>query len=360
MAPQFFGPISDYLKASGLTETKGFKRLVIEKPFGSDFKSAEKLNNQLRQSFKEEEIYRIDHYLGKDMVQNIEVLRFANAMFEPLWNNKYISNIQITSSEILGVEDRGGYYESSGALKDMVQNHMLQMVALLAMEAPISLKSEDIRAEKVKVLKSLRQLKPEEVNQNFVRGQYGEGTINDQHVIAYRDEDRVASDSNTPTFVSGRLTIDNFRWAGVPFYIRTGKRMKSKCIQVVVEFKEVPMNLYYQTDRLLDSNLLVINIQPNEGMSLHLNAKKSIQGIETKPVQLSYAMSAQDKMNTVDAYENLLFDCLKGDATNFTHWEELKSTWKFVDAIQEHWTMIDPNFLIINQGQMALSKVIYY
>lgn len=190
MAPQFFGPISDYLKASGLTETKGFKRLVIEKPFGSDFKSAEKLNNQLRQSFKEEEIYRIDHYLGKDMVQNIEVLRFANAMFEPLWNNKYISNIQITSSEILGVEDRGGYYESSGALKDMVQNHMLQMVALLAMEAPISLKSEDIRAEKVKVLKSLRQLKPEEVNQNFVRGQYGEGTINDQRVIAYRDEDR--------------------------------------------------------------------------------------------------------------------------------------------------------------------------
>ena len=193
-----------------------------------------------------------------------------------------------------------------------------------------------------------------------MRGQYGEGTINDQRVIAYRDEDRVASDSNTPTFVSGRLTIDNFRWAGVPFYIRTGKRMKSKCIQVVVEFKEVPMNLYYQTDRLLDSNLLVINIQPNEGISLHLNAKKSIQGIETKPVQLSYAMSAQDKMNTVDAYENLLFDCLKGDATNFTHWEELKSTWKFVDAIQEHWTMIDPNFLTINQGQMALSKVIYY
>ena len=294
MAPQFFGPISDYLKASGLTATKGFKRLVIEKPFGSDFKSAEKLNNQLRQSFKEEEIYRIDHYLGKDMVQNIEVLRFANAMFEPLWNNKYISNIQVTSSEILGVEDRGGYYESSGALKDMVQNHMLQMVALLAMEAPISLKSEDIRAEKVKVLKSLRQLKPEEVNLNFVRGQYGEGTINDQHVISYRDEDRVASDSNTPTFVSGRLTIDNFRWAGVPFYIRTGKRMKSKCIQVVVEFKEVPMNLYYQTDKLLDSNLLVINIQPNEGISLHLNAKKSIQGIETKPVQLSYAMSAPD------------------------------------------------------------------
>ena len=198
------------------------------------------------------------------MVQNIEVLRFSNAMFEPLWNNKYISNIQVTSSEVLGVEDRGGYYESSGALKDMVQNHMLQMVALLAMEAPISLNSEDIRAEKVKVLKSLRQLEPQEVKQNFVRGQYDEGFIDGEKVIAYRDEDRVAEDSNTPTFVSGRLTIDNFRWAGVPFYIRTGKRMKSKSIQVVVEFKEVPMNLYYQTDKLLDSNLLVINIQPNE------------------------------------------------------------------------------------------------
>ena len=360
MAPQFFGVISDFLKSSGLTNTKGFKRLVIEKPFGSDLKSAESLNNQIRRSFKEEEIYRIDHYLGKDMVQNIEVLRFANAMFEPLWNNKYISNIQVTSSEILGVEDRGGYYESSYALKDMVQNHMLQMVALLAMEAPISLNSEDIRAEKVKVLKSLRQFKPEEVRKNFVRGQYGKGTIEGKEVKSYREEDRVAEDSNTPTFVSGKLTIDNFRWAGVPFYIRTGKRMKSKSIQVVVEFKEVPMNLYYETDKLLDSNLLVINIQPNEGVSLHLNAKKNIQGIDTEPVQLSYAMSAQDKMNTVDAYENLLFDCLKGDATNFTHWEELKSTWKFVDAIQDEWTMVEPCFPNYEVVLMALLKVIYY
>ncbi|KRG10233.1 glucose-6-phosphate dehydrogenase [Staphylococcus sp. NAM3COL9] len=344
MAPNFFGVISDYLKSSGLTETAGFKRLVIEKPFGTDLESAEQLNEQLRRSFKEEEIYRIDHYLGKDMVQNIEVLRFANAMFEPLWNNKYISNIQVTSSEVLGVEDRGGYYESSGALKDMVQNHMLQMVALLAMEAPISLHSEDIRAEKVKALKSLRKLESEEVRQNFVRGQYDEGTIDGQKVRRYRDEDRVAEDSTTPTFVSGKLTVDNFRWAGVPFYIRTGKRMKSKTIQVVVEFKEVPMNLYYETDKKLDSNLLVINIQPNEGVSLHLNAKKNVQGIETEPVQLSYAMSAQDKMNTVDAYENLLFDCLNGDATNFTHWEELKSTWKFVDAIQEEWDQNEPEF----------------
>ncbi|MBC8708031.1 glucose-6-phosphate dehydrogenase [Staphylococcus pseudintermedius] len=344
MAPRFFGVVTDFLKSSGLTNTKGFKRLVIEKPFGSDLKSAEELNEQIRRSFKEEEIFRIDHYLGKDMVQNIEVLRFSNAMFEPLWNNKYISNIQVTSSEVLGVEDRGGYYETSGALKDMVQNHMLQMVALLAMEPPISLNSDDIRAEKVKVLKSLHVLQPDEVRNQFVRGQYDQGFINGQEVKAYREEDKVAADSTTPTFVSGKVEIDNFRWAGVPFYIRTGKRMKRKSIQVVVEFKEVPMNLYYQKDKHLDSNLLVINIQPNEGVSIHLNGKKYVQGIETEPVQLAYAMSAQDKMNTVDAYENLLYDVLKGDATNFTHWEELKSTWKFVDSIQQAWDHFEPEF----------------
>ncbi|TOY87367.1 glucose-6-phosphate dehydrogenase [Staphylococcus pseudintermedius] len=344
MAPRFFGVVTDFLKSSGLTNTKGFKRLVIEKPFGSDLKSAEELNEQIRRSFKEEEIFRIDHYLGKDMVQNIEVLRFSNAMFEPLWNNKYISNIQVTSSEVLGVEDRGGYYETSGALKDMVQNHMLQMVALLAMEPPISLNSDDIRAEKVKVLKSLHVLQPDEVRNQFVRGQYDQGFINGQEVKAYREEDKVAADSTTPTFVSGKVEIDNFRWVGVPFYIRTGKRMKRKSIQVVVEFKEVPMNLYYQKDKHLDSNLLVINIQPNEGVSIHLNGKKYVQGIETEPVQLSYAMSAQDKMNTVDAYENLLYDVLKGDATNFTHWEELKSTWKFVDSIQQAWDHFEPEF----------------
>ena len=303
MAPEFFGTVSDFLKSSGLTKTKGFKRLIIEKPFGKDLASAEKLNNQLRKSFKEEEIYRIDHYLGKDMVQNIEVIRFSNAMFEPLWNNKYISNIQVTSSEILGVEDRGGYYDTSGALKDMVQNHMLQIVSLLAMEPPISLSSEDIRNEKVKALRSIRKIQPEHVRSYFVRGQYDVGEINGEKVKRYRDEENVNPESNTPTFVAAKVMLDNFRWAGVPFYIRTGKRMKEKEIRVVVEFKEMPMNLYYQKDNQLDSNLLVINIQPNEGIELHLNARKYIEGIDTEPVKLSYAMTTQDKMNTVDAYE---------------------------------------------------------
>lgn len=337
MAPEFFGTVTDHLKLSGLTKTDGFKRLIIEKPFGKDLKSAEQLNQQIRKSFKEEEIYRIDHYLGKDMVQNIEVIRFSNAMFEPLWNNKYISNIQVTSSEILGVEDRGGYYDKSGALKDMVQNHMLQIVSLLAMEPPISLSSEDIRNEKVKALRSIRKIKPEHVRSYFVRGQYDAGEINGEKVKKYRDEDNVAPDSNTPTFVAAKVMLDNFRWAGVPFYIRTGKRMKEKEIRVVVEFKEMPMNLYYQKDKELDSNLLIINIQPNEGIELHLNARKYIEGIDTEPVKLSYAMTTQDKMNTVDAYEGLIYDCLRGDATNFTHWEELKATWSYVDTVAEYW-----------------------
>ncbi|WP_414738941.1 glucose-6-phosphate dehydrogenase [Macrococcoides canis] len=337
MAPEFFGTVTDHLKLSGLTKTDGFKRLIIEKPFGKDLKSAEQLNQQIRKSFKEEEIYRIDHYLGKDMVQNIEVIRFSNAMFEPLWNNKYISNIQVTSSEILGVEDRGGYYDKSGALKDMVQNHMLQIVSLLAMEPPISLSSEDIRNEKVKALRSIRKIKSEHVRSYFVRGQYDAGEINGEKVKKYRDEDNVAPDSNTPTFVAAKVMLDNFRWAGVPFYIRTGKRMKEKEIRVVVEFKEMPMNLYYQKDKELDSNLLIINIQPNEGIELHLNARKYIEGIDTEPVKLSYAMTAQDKMNTVDAYEGLIYDCLRGDATNFTHWEELKATWSYVDTVAEYW-----------------------
>jgi len=337
MAPEFFGIVTDSLKSSGLTKTKGFKRLIIEKPFGTDLKTAEALNKQITKSFKEEEIFRIDHYLGKDMVQNIEIIRFSNAMFEPLWNNKYISNIQITSSETLGVEDRGGYYDNSGALKDMVQNHMLQIVSLLAMEPPISLQSEDIRNEKVKALRSIRHVSESEVKDYFVRGQYDTGVINGEEVPKYRDEDHVNPMSNTPTFVAAKVMIDNFRWAGVPFYIRTGKRMKEKEIRVVVEFKEVPMNLYYKKDQHLDSNLLIINIQPNEGLELHLNARKYIEGIDTEPVKLSYALTTQDKMNTVDAYEGLIYDCLRGDSTNFTHWEELKATWSYVDTVDKYW-----------------------
>lgn len=333
MAPEYFGSIATRLKEDGLTETAGYKRLVIEKPFGHDYESARQLNDQLRKSFAEDEIYRIDHYLGKEMVQNIEVIRFANAFFEPLWNNHYIANIQITSTETLGVEDRGRYYENSGALRDMVQNHIMQIVSLLAMEPPIKLSTDEIRSEKVKVLRALKPIKDDEVDNYFVRGQYGAGEMDGKLVPSYREENMVAEDSNTETFVAGKLLFDNFRWAGVPFYIRTGKRLGEKSTQVVVQFKDVPMNLFYRTEEKLNPNLLVINIQPEEGITLHLNAKK---GGKT-PVQLSFLTSKYDRFNTPEAYERLLFDAMRGDATNFSHWDEVALSWKYTDVISRAW-----------------------
>ena len=354
MAPEFFGTIAEHLKSDGLTDVSGFKRLVIEKPFGHNLESAKLLNEKIRGAFSEDEIYRIDHYLGKEMVQNIEVIRFGNAIFESLWNNRYISNIQVTSSETLGVEERGRYYEKSGALRDMVQNHMLQMVALLAMEPPIRLTTDEIRSEKVKVLRALRPLEGEMVKDFFVRGQYDKGMINGENVPAYRSEPMVDEKSNTETFVAGKLLIDNFRWAGVPIYIRTGKRMETKSTKIVVQFKDIPMNLYDQTEQKLNPNLLVIHIQPDEGVTLYLNAKKAGQSMNATPIKLSYANKGFDGINTPEAYEKLLYDCLHGDATNFTHWDEVALSWSFVDKISEVWENEDAeNFPNYESGTMG-------
>ncbi|HLO10702.1 MAG TPA: glucose-6-phosphate dehydrogenase [Pseudoneobacillus sp.] len=362
MAPEFFGTIAEHLKSDGLTDVKGFKRLVIEKPFGHNLESAQTLNKQIRKAFSENEIYRIDHYLGKAMVQNIEAIRFANAIFEPLWNSRYISNIQVTSSETLGVEERGRYYETSGALRDMVQNHMLQMVALLAMEPPIKLTTDEIRSEKVKALRAMRPFENDEVRDFFVRGQYGQGTLNNENVPAYRDENMVNPNSNTETFVAGKLLIDNFRWAGVPFYIRTGKRMTTKSTKIVVQFKDIPMNLYYKTDQTLNPNLLVIHIQPEEGITLYLNAKKAGSKMEATPIKLNFANIGVDAMNTPEAYEKLLYDCMRGDATNFTHWDEVALSWSFVDKISQVWENEKeenfPNYESGTMGPMASDKLL--
>jgi glucose-6-phosphate 1-dehydrogenase len=353
MAPQFFGPIALHLKSDGLTDVKGYKRLVIEKPFGHDLASAKVLNEQIRTAFDEKEVYRIDHYLGKEMVRNIEVIRFANAIFEPLWNNRYISNIQVTSSETLGVEERGRYYETSGALRDMLQNHMLQMVALLAMEPPINLTTDEVRSEKVRVFRSLRTIEGDEVKNYFVRGQYGEGMIDDAQVPKYRDEPMVDKESNTETFVAGKVMIDNFRWAGVPFYIRTGKRMTTKTTKIVVQFKDIPMNLYYQTDKMLNPNLLVIHIQPEEGITLHLNAKKAGGHLDAQTVKMSFANTGIQAMNTPEGYEKLLYDCMRGDATNFTHWDEVAYSWAFVDKISAVWENEKAAFPNYQSGSMG-------
>lgn len=361
MAPEFFGPIALHLKSDGLTDVSGYKRLVIEKPFGHDLESAKELNKQIRTAFSEKEVYRIDHYLGKEMVRNIEVIRFANAIFEPLWNNRYISNIQITSSETLGVEERGRYYESSGALRDMLQNHMMQMVALLAMEPPIRLTTDEIRSEKVRVFRALRSVEGDEVNEYFVRGQYGEGEMDDKPVPKYRDEPMVDKESNTETYVAGKVMIDNFRWAGVPFYIRTGKRLKVKSTKIVIQFKDIPMNLYYQTEKMLNPNLLVIHIQPEEGITLHLNAKKAGGHLDAQEVRLSFANTGIHAMNTPEGYEKLLYDCMRGDATNFTHWDEVAYSWAFVDKISAAWqqTKADfPNYASGSKGPDAAEKLL--
>ncbi|WP_102345821.1 glucose-6-phosphate dehydrogenase [Bacillus sp. Marseille-P3661] len=354
IAPDLFGTVSSSIKAEGLKETAGWKRLVIEKPFGHNLSSAEELNNQIRHSFHEHEIYRIDHYLGKEMVQNIEVIRFANRIFEPLWNNQYISNIQITSSETVGVEDRAGYYEKSGALKDMVQNHILQMVALIAMEPPIRLTPDEIRSEKIRALRSIRPISEDEVNHYFVRAQYCEGEVGAQPVIGYKQEENVSLNSTTETFVAGKIMIDNFRWAGVPFYIRTGKRMRKKATRIIVEFKDLPVNLYANSTTNDLPNILTIHIQPDEGMTLQLNAKQpGEEDDKVAPIALDYCQNCISGINTPEAYERLLYDCIQGDATNFTHWDEVALSWAFVDPISKVWNKDDHNLYSYRAGSIG-------
>ncbi|WP_430534041.1 glucose-6-phosphate dehydrogenase [Listeria rocourtiae] len=352
MAPNFFGTIASRLKSEGFVDNAGFSRLIIEKPFGRDLASAEELNESLRQAFDENEIYRIDHYLGKEMIQNISVIRFANSIIESLWNNRYIDNVQVTLSETLGVEDRGRYYEESGALRDMVQNHILQIVSLLAMEPPIKLTTQEIRHEKVRALRSLRVIEGDDVYKYFVRGQYGPGTVDGKELLGYRQADNVDPDSNTETFVAAKLMIDNFRWSGVPFYIRTGKRLAKKATQIAIQFKNVPMNLF-GSNHSLGGNVLVIHIQPDEGITLHMNVKKPGQGMLTMPVNLNYAHSSPDGMNTPEAYEKLIQDCLNGDATYFSHWDEVSLSWNFIDKVAAAWSNTKEHFPNYTSGTMG-------
>jgi glucose-6-phosphate 1-dehydrogenase len=338
LAPENFGEVAHNLRDGGLLESKGWHRLVIEKPFGYDLESAQKLNEQLTQVFDETQIYRIDHYLGKEMVQNIEFIRFANSFLEPLWNHRHIANVQITLSETVGVEGRGGYYDKSGALRDMAQNHMLQILAMLAMEPPSRLLPEDIRDEKVKALRSLRSYNSaQEVKANVVRGQYGQGTMNDKYVPAYREEESVNPLSTTDTFFAARVYVDNFRWSGVPFYVRTGKRMPVKTTEVIVEFKNMADNVYFAQKHKLEPNLLVFRIHPEEGVYLRLNAKKPGSETAIIPVALNYNQNEAGQ-SSPEAYELLLHDAIRGDSTYFTRWDEVSAAWSFIDRIAKAWS----------------------
>ncbi len=364
MSPRFFGVIAGHLKSEQILTDAGFNRLIIEKPFGHDFQSAKELNSEIRTSFTEDQIYRIDHYLGKEMVQNISAIRFGNNIIESLWNNRYIDNIQITLSESLGVEERAGYYETAGAMRDMVQNHISQIATLLAMEPPVSFSAEDIRNEKIKVLRSLHIDTIEEAKRNFVRGQYGAATIDGQQLDNYRDAAQVATDSNTETFVAGKMEFENFRWSGVPFFVRTGKRLAQKATRVDVVFKQVPQNIFKAAsdNDELAPNVLTIYIEPTEGFGLRANAKQIGQGYATRPVDLDFRHSARATANSPEAYERLLLDALNGDSTNFTHWDELAQTWRFADVIEQAWAQEPaadfPNYVSGSMGPKAADELL--
>ncbi|PFJ29388.1 glucose-6-phosphate dehydrogenase [Bacillus thuringiensis] len=323
VAPEFFDVIAHNIKESGLGDTKGWKKLIIEKPFGHDLKTAQILNEKLSKSFEENEIYRIDHYLGKAMVQNIEALRFANPLVESLWNNNHIANIQFTASEIVGVEQRASYYDHSGAIRDMVQNHMLQMLMMIAMEPS---NTGDIRDEKIKALKSISPLQVEQVGEFVVRAQYGAGKMGDKEVVGYKEEPGVDPNSTTDTFVAAKFMVENTRWSGVPFYVRTGKRMKEKSTQIVVEFK----NLHNEKFENTQPNLFVIQINPSEGVSFLMNSKDVLKNGKIETINVDHTESS---VNVPEAYERLINDAICGNSNFFARWDEVEYSWKLVQPI---------------------------
>ena len=344
-APQYFAPVVEKLGAANLTEEADgqFSRIVIEKPFGSDVDSARQLNQELMRVLGEDQIYRIDHYLGKETVQNIMVFRFGNGIFEPIWNRRYIESVQITAAEKVGVEQRGNYYERAGALRDMVPNHLLQLVTLTAMEPPISFKANAVRDEQAKVLHAIQCPPPDEAARRTVRGQYGGGVMDGQPVPAYRSEPNVAPESSVDTFVALKLLIDNWRWADVPFYLRTGKRLGARDTEISITFKRAPFMLFRDTPvDQLTSNRLVLHIQPDEGVSLRFGAKVPGPILKLGPVDMEF--DYEDYFGNVSAtgYERLLHDCMLGDATLFQRADQVEAGWAVVAPIQKAWAEASP------------------
>jgi glucose-6-phosphate 1-dehydrogenase len=357
VAPEYFELIVQGISDHGLVHQNGsWTRLVIEKPFGKDLKTARKLNEKLIEVFDESSIYRIDHYLGKEMIQNIMVLRFCNTVFESLWSNKYIDNVQISLSEKNGVGTRGGYYESSGAMRDMVQNHIVQILSLVAMEPPVNLKTESIRTEKLKVIQAIEDFTGEVLRKNVVFGQYGKGIIGGRTVVSYREESNIPAKSTTETFVALKLHINNFRWAGTPFYIRTGKRLGKTSSEIVIQFKELPEILYFKEGHVQVPNLLVIRIQPNVGVFFQFNTKdfSTYNDIVSTKMDTSYYNPTAG--NTPEAYERLIYDILRGDATLFSRWDEVEASWIFADKIIEYRVQKKFDFPNYDAGTMGPVK----
>lgn len=342
ISPSQFGQVVERLHGSALVDKSegrtGWQRIVIEKPFGADRASARGLNGELTRYAHESQLFRIDHYLGKETVQNLLMFRFSNAIFERLWHREAIDHVQITVSEQHGVGSRGGYYEEAGALRDMVQNHLLQVLSLMAMEPPVSLEAEAIRDEKVKLLKALRVWTPEQVPEQVIRGQYTAGRVGDEARPAYRAETKVAPESRVETFVALRVLIDNWRWSGVPFYLRTGKSLPLSASEVRVQFRPTPNVLFAaQCGPRLDANSITLRLQPNEGISLHFNGKVPGTSMQLRPVRMHFSYDTEFGAYTPEAYERLLLEAMAGDATLFIRRDEVETAWAFVDAIRDGW-----------------------
>jgi glucose-6-phosphate 1-dehydrogenase len=343
--PDFFGDIVDHLGVAGLTTEapERFRRVIIEKPFGNSYDSARELNAHLLKTIAEHQIYRIDHYLGKETVQNLLVFRFANGIFEPVWNRRYIDNVQITVAETVGVEQRGRYYDQAGALRDMVPNHLLQLLALTAMEPPSSFEAEAVRDEKTKVLRAIQPLTAEEVLVRAVRGQYGESAEPDHSAAAYRSEARVDPHSSTETFVAMKLSVDNWRWADVPFYLRTGKRLPAQHTEITITFRRPPHRLFQGTEvASFAPNVLVLHLQPDEGISLTFQAKVPGPIVKTAGVEMSFSYADHFGKTPSTGYETLLYDCICGDPTLFQRADSVESGWGVVEPILDVWKALPP------------------
>jgi glucose-6-phosphate 1-dehydrogenase len=341
--PEGFEVIAQNLGKAGLSHDPQRTRIIIEKPFGRDLMSARALNQLLRSFFQESQIYRIDHYLGKETVQNILAFRFANALFEPIWDRRYIDHVQISVSEEIGVEHRGGYYDRSGALRDMLQNHLLQLLCLIAMETPVSFNDNEIRNKKVDVLHALRPIPNDRVHQFVVRGQYGGGWIRGQYVAAYREEPGVASNSTTETFVALKFYVDNWRWQDVPFYLRTGKRLPAKASEVSIQFRPVPHRSFPPTAvKDWQPNRIDIHIQPEEGILLRLQAKQPGLVVSLRPVDMRFTYREAFQTPSPEAYETLLLDGMVGDATLYMRTDEVEAAWSILVPILEVWEEVKP------------------
>jgi glucose-6-phosphate 1-dehydrogenase len=363
--PPVFGKIVQQLSAAGLgpkDQAHGWTRIVIEKPFGTDLDSARALQAEVTKVFDEKQVYRIDHYLGKEPVQDIMALRFANVIFEPIWDRRYIDCVQITAAETVGVEQRGGYYENAGALRDMIQNHVINLMALVAMEPPISPSADHIRDEKHKVLSAVRPITADDVRKMTARGQYDAGSIEGKPVPAYRAEPNVDSHSNTETFACVKFLIDNWRWADVPFYLRSGKRLGRKYSEIAVTFRQIPHRIFGEAGDAIETNTLVMKIQPEEGVSLRFNAKIPGPKMHIRSVTMDFNYGTGFGVVSAPAYERLIGDAMRGDATLFTRWDAVESAWEIVMPILQNWKGTPagdfPNYAAGSQGPASAEALL--